>query len=85
MLDNTATATSTNAPNDSDDATINCQKPDLTVDKTPDAQNINAGEDVVFDITVTNNGPGTAKGSQAQRPAARPDRRHLGGLGSRRS
>ena len=26
------------------------------VDKTPDAQNINAGEDVVFDITVTNNG-----------------------------
>ncbi len=60
-LDNEATASSTNAPDASDDASINCQKPNLTVDKTPDAQNINAGEDVVFDITVTNNGPGVAK------------------------
>ena len=60
-LDNTATASSTNAPDDSDDAQITCDKPNLTLDKTPDAQNISAGEDVVFDITVSNGGPGTAK------------------------
>ncbi len=61
MLDNEATASSTNAPDASDDASINCQKPNLTIDKTPDAQNINAGEDVSFTIQVDNSGPGTAK------------------------
>ena len=36
-------------------------EPDLSVDKTPDSQTIDAGDDVVFTIAVTNNGPGTAK------------------------
>ncbi len=31
--------------------------PDVTVTKTPDAQTINAGDNLVFEITVTNNGP----------------------------
>ncbi|MBK5111783.1 MAG: DUF11 domain-containing protein [Thermoleophilia bacterium] len=41
---------------------MTCQKPGLSVTKTPDAQNINAGEDVVFTVQVDNAGPGTAKG-----------------------
>ena len=61
-LNNTATATATNAPNDSDSATINCEKPNLTVNKTPDSQTISAGDDVVFTMEVSNTGPGTAKG-----------------------
>ena len=73
QYDNTATVSADNAgePVD-DDGLITCQKPDLTVDKTPDAQNINAGEDVVFDITVTNNGPGTAKGVKLSDPLPGP-------------
>ena len=70
--DNTATATATNSPNATDDGEVTCEKPDLTVDKTPDAQNINAGEDVVFDITVTNNGPGTAKAVKLSDPLPGP-------------
>ncbi len=71
-LDNTATAKSTNAPTDADDASINCQKPNLTVDKTPDAQTINAGENVVFDVTVSNAGPGTAKAVTLSDPLPGP-------------
>ncbi len=71
-LDNTATAKSTNAPTDTDDASINCQKPNLTVDKTPDAQTINAGENVVFDVTVSNAGPGTAKAVTLSDPLPGP-------------
>ncbi len=61
VYNNTATASSANAPNDSDDGQVSCRKPDLSITKTPDAQNINAGEDVVFTIKVDNAGPGTAK------------------------
>ena len=61
VYDNTAQVDATNTPPDSDDGQVTCQTPDLTVDKTPDAQTINAGDDVVFTIQVDNAGPGTAK------------------------
>jgi uncharacterized repeat protein (TIGR01451 family) len=64
VYDNTAQADATNTPSTSDDGQVTCQTPDLTVEKTPDSQTINAGEDVVFTITTTNNGPGTAKSVQ---------------------
>jgi uncharacterized repeat protein (TIGR01451 family) len=38
------------------------QAPDITVAKTPDDGEINAGENAVFTIVVTNNGPGPAEG-----------------------
>ena len=57
--DNTATATSTNAPQAQDEASVDCRKPGLTVSKTGSGT-VNAGEDVEFTITVGNAGPGTA-------------------------
>jgi uncharacterized repeat protein (TIGR01451 family) len=36
--------------------------PDITVSKTPDGATINGGQDAVFTITVTNNGPIAAEG-----------------------
>ncbi|MBK5111673.1 MAG: DUF11 domain-containing protein [Thermoleophilia bacterium] len=57
---NTATASSTNAPNDSDDGQVTCQKPNLSVTKTGNG-NIKAGENVKFTINVSNAGPGVAK------------------------
>ena len=57
----TATAEAANANPVDDGGKITCDKPNLTVDKTPDAQNVSAGENVVFDITASNAGPGTAK------------------------
>ncbi|MCO5315416.1 MAG: hypothetical protein M9938_04535 [Solirubrobacterales bacterium] len=59
---NWAHVKSTNAPEASDDATIYCQKPNLSVLKTTPSDTINAGEDVEFTIEVSNSGPGTAKG-----------------------
>ena len=56
-----AIASADNAGNASDSGKITCQKPDLTVDKTPDSQSINAGEDVAFTVQVDNAGPGVAK------------------------
>ncbi|MBK5111178.1 MAG: DUF11 domain-containing protein, partial [Thermoleophilia bacterium] len=56
-----ATADADNADPASDAGKITCEKPNLSIDKTPDAQNINAGEDVVFTVDVDNAGPGTAK------------------------
>lgn len=60
QLVNLATASASNAPNASDDATINCQKPNLTLTKTGNGT-VNAGEDVTFTMTLKNEGPGTAK------------------------
>ena len=60
VLDNTATADASNAPEDSDSASITCKKPDLKVTKTGNGT-INAGENVVFTIKVDNAGPGVAK------------------------
>ncbi|MGB0119785.1 MAG: DUF11 domain-containing protein, partial [Solirubrobacterales bacterium] len=59
-LVNTATAAATNAPDATDDATINCQKPNLTVLKSGNGT-IDAGDKAEFTIQVTNAGPGVAK------------------------
>src|SRR5207244_3718641 len=61
VMNNTATASATNASSVNDDGTITCQTPVLSIVKTPDAANINPGDTATFTIVVTNNGPGTAK------------------------
>ena len=60
--DNTATASASNSPDQSDSATITCQKPSLSVTKTADAATVDASDPIGFTITVANGGPGTAKG-----------------------
>jgi uncharacterized repeat protein (TIGR01451 family) len=60
VLDNTAIGDASNAPEDSDSASIDCQKPDLSVTKTGNGT-INAGEEVTFSVEVANAGPGTAR------------------------
>jgi uncharacterized repeat protein (TIGR01451 family) len=46
----------------SDETTV--QRPVLQIQKTPDGGNITAGQNAVFTIVLTNNGPGTATGVQ---------------------
>lgn len=58
--DNTATATATNAPQDTASASVKCQKPNLTLNKSGNGP-VSAGENVVFTLTLNNAGPGTAK------------------------
>jgi uncharacterized repeat protein (TIGR01451 family) len=58
--DNTATASATNAPNAEDSASVSCDKPSLTIAKTPDGQTVLAGATISFSITVSSAGPGTA-------------------------
>ena len=41
---------------DSDDALVDVVEPGVEIQKTPDLQQIRAGSDVTFTITVTNNG-----------------------------
>ena len=60
--DNTATASATNAPDASDNASIDCNKPNLVVTKTADNSPISAGDTASFTIVVQNTGPGTAHG-----------------------
>ncbi len=60
--DNTATVTTTNDGRDEANAVIACRKPDLTIEKTADAESVNAGDPIGFTITVSNDGPGVAKG-----------------------
>ena len=60
VYDNTATASATNHPNAGDDATVTCEKPDLSIEKTGNGP-IKAGQNVKFTTTVSNAGPGTAK------------------------
>ncbi len=61
-LDNTATYTATNAPGGSASASIIVQCPDVTVLKTASPSTISAGTNAIFTITVTNLGPGIARG-----------------------
>ena len=65
VYDNIATASSDNAGSPSDEATITCQKPNLSVKKLTGngthSQTVNAGDPVEFTIQVANAGPGTAK------------------------
>ena len=60
IYDNTATFTTVNAGSGeaSDSVTLNC--PDIAVEKTATNTPIPVGEDLVFDITVTNIGDGVA-------------------------
>ena len=58
---NAASATSTNDGNPSTgDVTITVNCPDISVDKTADAETVDAADQVGFTITVANAGPGTA-------------------------
>jgi uncharacterized repeat protein (TIGR01451 family) len=65
VYDNTATASSDNAGSPSDEATITCLTPNLSVTKLAGNgthnQTVNAGDPVEFTIQVANEGPGTAK------------------------
>ena len=62
VVDNTASVVAGNDGSDSDDATVTVQCPDVTVVKTADNSPINAGDTAAFTITVSNAGPGEAKG-----------------------
>lgn len=64
-LPNTVTVSAINEPasaagNNSDDATIVVNCPDVAVEKTPDVTPISAGQNAAFTISVTNLGPGLA-------------------------
>ena len=59
-IDNTATVTTGNDGQDSDDASVTVQCPDVSVVKTADKSPILPGDTAAFTITVTNAGPGTA-------------------------
>src|SRR5205085_1336613 len=60
--DNTATASASNAPDAQGSDSIQCQKPSLSVTKKADKATVDAGDPLGFTITVSNGGPGTAKG-----------------------
>jgi uncharacterized repeat protein (TIGR01451 family)/fimbrial isopeptide formation D2 family protein len=60
-VNNTASVTAGNDGQDSDGASVMIQCPDLEVEKTGNGT-IDAGGNAVFTITVTNHGPGEAKG-----------------------
>src|SRR5204863_260129 len=59
--DNTATASADNAPDAQDSASIQCNKPSLSVSKTADNTSVDAGDPIGFTVSVENGGPGTAK------------------------
>jgi uncharacterized repeat protein (TIGR01451 family)/fimbrial isopeptide formation D2 family protein len=61
VMPNTATADADNNGQVSDPGQITCQNPLLTIAKTPNNGFISAGDDAVFEITVTNHGPGVAR------------------------
>ena len=61
-MNNTATASASNAPSVSDVGDITCQIPVLSIVETPDAGTINSGQTATFTIVATNLGPGTATG-----------------------
>jgi uncharacterized repeat protein (TIGR01451 family) len=56
----TASATNNGTVTDNGDITVECQVPQLTIDKTPDGGTIDPGDTAAFTIVVTNLGPGTA-------------------------
>ena len=69
LLPNTATVASSaqgapyvdsNAGNNSSSAPITVQCPDLDIEKSTDTPTVSAGQDISYDITVTNHGPGEA-------------------------
>lgn len=62
QIENTATATPSNAPADSDMGTITVKCASVSLEKTPDGDAVNAGDAAAFTITVTNNDVGEARG-----------------------
>lgn len=59
-IDNTATVSASNDDSVSNGATVTVQCPDVSVVKTPHNGTVNAGQNAVFTIVVTNAGPGSA-------------------------
>ena len=64
QLDNTATVTTTNDGSDQAGASIDVNCAAIDVEKTADADAVNAGEQVGFTVTLKNTGEGQAKGLQ---------------------
>src|SRR5262249_5271051 len=62
VMNNTATASASNAASVSDPGQITCQTAVNVIAKTPDNGTVTAGDTATFTIVVTNNGPGTATG-----------------------
>jgi uncharacterized repeat protein (TIGR01451 family)/LPXTG-motif cell wall-anchored protein len=60
VLENLATADADNAGQETDDADITIQCPDISITKVADDDVVDAGEDIGFTIEVSNAGPGTA-------------------------
>ncbi|MGK2949797.1 MAG: DUF7507 domain-containing protein, partial [Acidimicrobiales bacterium] len=61
VLENLATADADNAGEETDDADITIQCPDVTLTKVADDDVVDAGEDIGFTIVVSNAGPGVAQ------------------------
>ncbi|HEX6867388.1 MAG TPA: hypothetical protein VF119_01220, partial [Candidatus Limnocylindrales bacterium] len=62
VIPNTASVSTTNDGTDSDGASVTVLCPDVTVVKSADDSPINAGDTAAYTITVSNAGPGAAKG-----------------------
>ena len=62
VIDNTATADATNTDPVSDGASVTVQCPNLSIRKVADSASVSAGDPIGYTITVSNAGPGTAKG-----------------------
>ncbi|MEO7157963.1 MAG: DUF11 domain-containing protein, partial [Vicinamibacterales bacterium] len=62
VMNNTATASASNAGTVTDTGLITCVTPVLQIAKTPDGGTITAGDTATFTIVVTNLGPGAATG-----------------------
>src|SRR6185295_16151655 len=68
VMNNTATASASNALSVSESGQIICQTPVLGISKKPYNGTITAGDTATFTIFVTNNGPGTATGVTVSDP-----------------
>ena len=60
-VDNKATVTASNDGGGKADDSVDVQCPDLSLDKTADDGTVSAGDQIGFTITLSNDGPGTAK------------------------
>jgi uncharacterized repeat protein (TIGR01451 family) len=62
VIDNTGMASSDGSGSDEDSDSVTVECPDLELTKEADAASVSAGDEIGFTVTVTNNGPGVAKG-----------------------
>jgi uncharacterized repeat protein (TIGR01451 family) len=60
VYDNTAVADADNSAPLESSASVTVECPDLEIEKTADAEQVDAGDGIGFLITLTNNGPGAA-------------------------